>query len=120
MNGVLDLLPDDALALLSCGQMAKADAESVSRGVPGWALMEAAGEAVATTVMRGHRLRPVVVLCGPGNNGGDGLVAARHLHAAGWPVRVGLLGRWDGLTGDAAWAAGRWAGAIEALSPIEH
>ncbi|MBV8411997.1 MAG: NAD(P)H-hydrate dehydratase [Alphaproteobacteria bacterium] len=96
--------------------MAKADALAVAAGVSGPTLMEAAGRAVAMAVMRSHRRCPVAVLCGPGNNGGDGFVAARHLQAAGWPLRVGLLGTRGKLAGDAAWAAAGWQGPIEALS----
>jgi NAD(P)H-hydrate epimerase len=74
-------------------------------GVPGDVLMESAGRAVAEAVLR--RLpdsgsRVVAVVCGPGNNGGDGLVVARHLHLAGMDVRTVVLGDPDRLKGDAA------------------
>ncbi|MCS6866816.1 MAG: NAD(P)H-hydrate epimerase [Gemmataceae bacterium] len=61
-------------------------------GVPGVVLMENAGRNCAEWLMRlnPHR-QPVVIVCGPGNNGGDGLVMARHLDNAGWPVRVHLF-----------------------------
>jgi NAD(P)H-hydrate epimerase len=112
---VRDLSPRDDLVLLSCSEMARADAAAMAGGVPGTDLMEAAGRAVAEAVMGRHRSQPVVVLCGPGNNGGDGFVAARHLQAAHWPVRVGLLGARSALKGDAAWASETWKGPVEPL-----
>jgi len=111
-----DLGPADELALLTCAQMAMADAAAIAGGIPGIDLMEAAGRAVADVVLERYLPRPLVVLCGPGNNGGDGFVAARHLHAAGWPVRVALLDGRGALRGDAAWASQSWKGPLAALS----
>jgi hydroxyethylthiazole kinase-like uncharacterized protein yjeF len=116
MPDIRDLLPRDELALLTCAQMARADAFAIEGGVPGRDLMEKAGRAVALAVMQRHARRPALVLCGPGNNGGDGFVAARHLQAAGWPVRLVLFGQTEALKGDAAWAAGLWQGGIDAWS----
>ncbi|MGE5767852.1 MAG: NAD(P)H-hydrate dehydratase [Bacteroidota bacterium] len=107
------------VAVLTVRQMYEADRLAIAGGIAGRTLMEAAGRAVAGAVMNRRPPRPVFVLCGPGNNGGDGFVAARHLAAAGWPVRVALLGPREDLKGDAAWAAAGWAGAVQALDEAE-
>ena len=110
------LVSNDDLALLTCAEMGLADAAAIDGGVSGTELMEAAGAAVAAAVQERFLPQPVVVLCGPGNNGGDGFVIARHLTASGWSVRVGLPGDRDSLRGDAAWAAGLWDESVEELS----
>jgi NAD(P)H-hydrate epimerase len=79
--------------------------------------MQRAGEAVARAVMDRFTPRPVSVLCGPGNNGGDGFVAAVALAQAGWPVRLALHGDPQALRGDAKHHAQRWSGNIEKLAP---
>lgn len=105
------------LALLTTTQMAQADQAAIQSGVSAIALMEAAGAAVATAVTQRWSCRPVTVLCGPGNNGGDGFVAARHLRQAGWPVRLGLLGDKTLLKGAAAHHAQLWGDDVQRLSP---
>jgi NAD(P)H-hydrate epimerase len=96
--------------------MGAADAAAMAAGTPGTTLMEAAGKAVARAVAERYPEQPVLVLCGPGNNGGDGFVAARHLAGMGWPVTLALVKGAGALRGDAAWAAGQWTGAVEAPS----
>ena len=97
--------------------MQTADRLAVQRGIASWDLMQAAGRAVALEARRRWDRPSTLVICGPGNNGGDGFVAAMELQRAGWPVRVALLGEVSKLKGDAARAAGGWNGAAEPLSP---
>jgi NAD(P)H-hydrate epimerase len=104
-------------ALLTVAEMGRADALTIAAGTSGRTLMEAAGAAVAREVQRRWPRSPIAVLCGPGNNGGDGVVAARHLRDAGWPVRLALLGDRAALKGDAAAAFAQWAGDIAPLTP---
>lgn len=94
--------------------MARADAAAVAAGTSGLTLMERAGTAVADAVCARFARQPALVLCGPGNNGGDGYVAARVLKARGWPVEVRALG--DPVTQDARAASNRWDGATKPLN----
>ena len=96
-------------ALLTVAEMATADRLTIEGGRPGLTLMEEAGRAVADVAHRAREAGDVVVLCGPGNNGGDGFVAARHLEERGHAVTVFLDGVPERLTGDAAEAARQWA-----------
>lgn len=105
------------VAVLTPRQMAKADRLAVAAGIPFEVLMERAGAATAREIARRWRPCRVVVLCGPGNNGGDGFVTARHLAAAGWNVRLALLGPRTHLAGAAGHHAALWSGPVEPLTP---
>jgi NAD(P)H-hydrate epimerase len=104
-------------AVLDVGQMGEADRLTIAAGTPAEALMENAGRSVARAILKRWSPRPVAVLCGPGNNGGDGFVVARHLVEAGWSVRLALLGPRDRLKGEARHHADRWSGAVAPLTP---
>ena len=106
-----------ALELLSAAEMRQADQLAAAAGIPAYELMEKAGAAVADAIIARHAPQPTLILCGPGNNGGDGLVVARILAAGRWPVRVALACDPAALQGDAARAAAWWSGPLEPLSP---
>ena len=106
----------NAHAVLSVAEMYAADKAAEAAGIASLNLMEAAGLAVARQVQARFIPQPVTILCGPGNNGGDGFVVARLLAESGWPVRLGLLGAVAELKGDAAVNAKRWRGTVNALS----
>ena len=103
--------------LLTPSEMAEADRLTIAGGTAGLALMERAGRAVADTVIgRFPSGKRVTVVAGPGNNGGDGFVAARLLAEHGYRVTVMLVGDPARLKGDAALAAKKWRGEITADS----
>jgi ADP-dependent NAD(P)H-hydrate dehydratase / NAD(P)H-hydrate epimerase len=104
--------------LLTPAETAEADKLTIAGGVPGMALMEKAGLAVADAVAARHPAGAhVTVVAGPGNNGGDGFVAARVLGERGYRVRVLLFGERARLKGDAATAAQHWTGPTAAATP---
>jgi len=105
-------------AVLTTTEMYLADEAAARSGIPTLNLMEAAGAHVAREIRQRWRPRRTAILCGPGNNGGDGFVIARLLKNAGWPVRLGMLSNSGNLAGDAAINAARWkrdGGRIEQL-----
>ena len=96
--------------VLTVEEMYAADRFAVEHGVPSLELMEEAGLAVANEICKRWSPSSCAVLCGPGNNGGDGFVVARHLTARGWDVWVETTVEIAQLKGDAAVMAGRWSG----------
>src|ERR1700751_3413946 len=97
------------IEILSNAEMGEADRLTIAGGITGHTLMENAGKAVAQAVSgRQSAGGRVVVLAGPGNNGGDGFVDARLLAERGYAGRVLFPGALNKLKGDAATAAKAW------------
>ena len=100
--------------ILTAEAMRAAEQKAIDGGTSVQELMERAGAALAEAVYRFAGPVPALVLCGPGNNGGDGYVAARHLAERGVGVRVAAAG--EPKSEAAKWARGQWSGEVEALS----
>jgi len=108
------------IEILSNAEMGEADRLTIAGGMAGLALMENAGKAVTQAVLeRQSAGSRVVVLAGPGNNGGDGFVAARLLAERGYPVKILLAGVLDKLKGDAGTAAKAWGRNVDVAKPEE-
>lgn len=108
------------LPVFTAAEMRALDARAIRElGIPGPRLMDHAGTGAATLIagwLAPIRGKTVVVVCGKGNNGGDGFVVARRLRARGAVVRVLLVGRRADVRGDAADALGRWRGRVEEIA----
>ena len=100
--------------ILTADAMRAAEQAAIDAGTPVETLMERAGSALAETAYRYAGPMAALILCGPGNNGGDGYVAARHMAKRGVEVRVAALA--DPSSDAAEWARSQWKGEVEALS----
>src|SRR6266576_3637644 len=105
------------MEVLTPAEMERADRLTIAAGMPGFALMLSAGQAVAEAAMAMVEEGPILVVAGPGNNGGDGFVAAAELAARGREVSVILLCERDRLQGDAALAAKGWKFPVLPFNP---
>ena len=103
--------------IVTVAEMYAADRFAAEHGVPSLTLMENAGRTVADEILKRWQPRKTLVLCGPGNNGGDGFVVARLLKECGWDVRVAQFDSREVLKGDAAAMAALWTDTVETLSP---
>jgi hydroxyethylthiazole kinase-like uncharacterized protein yjeF len=109
------------MEIVTAQQMYEADSAAIKSGISGEQLMENAGAAVVRVIKERFAPCHAVILCGSGNNGGDGFVVARILKLEGWQVSLALLGDIGNLKGDAAIAAEKYSGEVIALedAPIE-
>ena len=103
-----------AREILTVAEMAAGDQAAIAAGTPGPELMDRAGRAVADAIVQRFSPRRTVVLCGPGNNGGDGYVVARILAERGWDVSVQAAA--PPKSADAIAAASRWSGSVGLLN----
>ncbi|UVO49179.1 NAD(P)H-hydrate dehydratase [Sphingomonas sp. SUN019] len=108
------MIPLDGQYILTAAEMRAAEDAAIAEGASVRSLMARAGQAVAEAARRLAAGSEVLVLCGPGNNGGDGYVAASILQAAGHAVRVAATG--EPRTDAARNARGGWSGPIETIA----
>ena len=110
-------ISETPVPILTAAEMLAAERSAMAQGETVETLMDRAGRAVDKAVWRFGGGRPLLILCGPGNNGGDGYVAARYLAKRGVDVRVAAFG----LPGTDASRAAReaWAGPVEALEDAD-
>ena len=100
--------------ILTAEAMRAAEQRAIAAGTSVEALMERAGAALAEAAYCHAGKMPALILCGPGNNGGDGYVAARHLADRGVEVRIAAIS--EPKSEAAKWARGQWRGEVEALN----
>jgi ADP-dependent NAD(P)H-hydrate dehydratase / NAD(P)H-hydrate epimerase len=109
------------LPVFTAAEMRALDARAVGElGIAGPRLMDKAGSGAAALIARWLapiRGKSVVIVCGKGNNGGDGFVVARRLRASGAAVRVFLVARREDVRGDAALALRQWRGRVDEIDP---
>ena len=105
--------------ILTPDEMRQAEAMAIAGGIPSLQLMENAGSAVTAEILNRYKKCALTVLCGPGNNGGDGFVVARLLAAKKWPVNVYLMGELKALKGDADVMAKKWKGPISNIAAFK-
>jgi hydroxyethylthiazole kinase-like uncharacterized protein yjeF len=102
--------------ILTAARMRAAEAQTIAQGTSETLLMERAGAALAAASLRVAGVADTLILSGPGNNGGDGHVAARHLAARGVRVTVASLG--EPGTSSGRWARSLWNGAVEPFEAV--
>lgn len=102
--------------IVTASQMRAAEQRAMLAGITGWEMMHEAGTLAAVEIMARFRPRHTLVLCGPGNNGGDGFVIAEALRKAAWPVEVACMVAPSALKGDAKTAADAYRGEVVTLN----
>ncbi len=108
-----------AFELLTTEQMGAAERRVIESGRPGFDLMRQAGQGVAAAVNHRYPGRKILVLCGPGNNGGDGFISAGILKKKGHGVRLACLANPATMKGDAAQAVSAWDGEILSFKDLD-
>jgi NAD(P)H-hydrate epimerase len=98
---IVESRPLHAAALLTSEECRSAEKDAITSGTSGETLMENAGKALIDLITQQFKPRPTLVICGTGNNGGDGFVVARMLKEKNWQVTLAILGNADEIKNDA-------------------